>query len=182
MNSVSRLAIAIVAITIVVAVVLPNRRPPPEDRTPSLAPGEDGVRRAAELRDAEAELIQARRAAADTEGRPPHLQPSPAVTTSPTGGDDGVAAYLDRLMAVPATRKYIMRIHRPDPGLPLVYVDCKEGVPDWQIEEIVRVITKGVHENSETGTATVIAQVDGITMVQGEYKIFSGAIEVKSLR
>ncbi len=108
---------------------------------------------------------------------------SPARTsTSQRGREGAVAEYLDRLMALEATRTYINRAYQPDPDLALVYVDFKSGVPDWQIEKLVRVITEGVHKTSSKGTATVVAKVRGITVAEGNYKIFSGSIEVKVLR
>jgi len=108
---------------------------------------------------------------------------SPArTTTSRRGREGGVAEYLERLMALEDIQPVIIRAYQPDPDLALVYVDFNSGASDWVIEGLVRTITEGVHNNSRTGVATVVAQVRGITVAEGNYKIFSGSIEVKMLR
>jgi len=93
-----------------------------------------------------------------------------------------VGAYLERLKKIPDVERYIESASQPDADYAIVYVEFRRGVPDYQIKELVRSITEGVHKNSSRGTATVTAQVNGITVAQGEYKILSGAIEVKMLR
>jgi hypothetical protein len=109
--------------------------------------------------------------------------PAPA-TAPPADREAGVVTYLEGIMAIEGIQGYINRAYRPDPDAApsLVYVDFKRGVPDWQIEKLVRSITEGVHNHSSTGVATVVAQVDGITVAEGNYRIFSGSIEVKLLR
>jgi hypothetical protein len=87
-------------------------------------------------------------------------------------------------MAIEGMQEYLDRAYQPEPDAApsLVYVEFKSGVPDWQIEKLVRSITEGVHNHSGTGVANVVAQVHGITVAEGEYKVFSGSIEVKMLR
>ena len=111
--------------------------------------------------------------------------PGNATSTSSRPGaarEKGVAEYLDEIMAIEGTKEYITRADQPDPDAALVHIDLKGDLPDWQIEKLVRSITEGVHNHSSTGTATVVAQVRGIRVAEGNYKSFSGSIEVRLLR
>lgn len=107
-----------------------------------------------------------------------------ATGAEPATREAGVATYLEGIMAIDGIQQYINRAYQPDPAAApsLVYVDVKRGVADWQIEKLVRSITEGVHNHSSTGVATVVAEVDGITVAEANYKVFSGSIEVKLLR
>ena len=112
--------------------------------------------------------------------------PGNATSTSSrpgAGREEAVTYYLDEIMAIKGTKEYINSAYQPDPSdEAAVLVDVKDDVPDWEIEKLVRSITEGVHNHSSTGAATVVAQVRGITVAEGDYKPLSRSIEVRSLR
>ncbi|MGD0113344.1 MAG: hypothetical protein ABSD48_15905 [Armatimonadota bacterium] len=99
-------------------------------------------------------------------------------------GQPSVANYLQNIMAIDGARDYIDRAYQPNPDEAdwLVCLDIKDGLADSAVEELVRSITRGVHNASADGSADVMAQVNGITIVDGKYDRGDGSIRVSVTR